>query len=257
MANKRKDKYKKLEDFLKAGKWKEADLETGRIILELAKRKQQGWLNNDSIKNVPCWELQTIDQLWVKHSNGSFGFSIQKKIFEDLREKFLDNPEEQGRGLTSRTNLTLSQIFSLQHDFWLKVGWYALGSTSGREREDIWRLASRFKPNESPKPKGLLPSYGLLPGDISWYIIASLDKKTMPRRIVFIQVGKGGISDFVLLWQGIDVSPSKESSGNNGDENKNEIPVSPSEESSGNNGDENKNEIEQKGFLYYVDYCFM
>jgi len=29
--------------------------------------------------------LRTIDQLWVKYSNGRFGFSVQKRIYQSLR----------------------------------------------------------------------------------------------------------------------------------------------------------------------------
>ncbi|HAC63456.1 MAG TPA: hypothetical protein DCF68_07920, partial [Cyanothece sp. UBA12306] len=35
------------------------------------------------IDNFPCEDLRTIDQLWVKYSNGKFGFSVQKKIYID------------------------------------------------------------------------------------------------------------------------------------------------------------------------------
>ncbi|MEG3843004.1 GUN4 domain-containing protein, partial [Microcoleus sp. herbarium14] len=32
----------------------------------------------------PCEDLRTIDQLWVKYSNGRFGFSVQKRIYHSL-----------------------------------------------------------------------------------------------------------------------------------------------------------------------------
>jgi hypothetical protein len=37
--------------------------------------------STETLKNFPCADLRTIDQLWVKFSNGRFGFSIQKKIY--------------------------------------------------------------------------------------------------------------------------------------------------------------------------------
>ncbi|WP_425335064.1 GUN4 domain-containing protein [Nostoc punctiforme] len=43
--------------------------------------------------NFPCTDLRTIDQLWVKYSNGRFGFSVQKRIWESVGkdyEKFGD-----------------------------------------------------------------------------------------------------------------------------------------------------------------------
>ena len=76
--------YGKLRDFLAAGQWKEADRETLRVMLAVAKREQQGWLDSESIENFPCEDLRTIDRLWVKHSDGRFGFSVQKTIWEGV-----------------------------------------------------------------------------------------------------------------------------------------------------------------------------
>ncbi|MFM6271628.1 MAG: GUN4 domain-containing protein, partial [Dolichospermum sp.] len=75
--------YRKLRDLLKAGKWKEADEETLRVMLAVA-REREGWLNVESIDNFPCADLRTIDQLWVKYSDGRFGFSVQKRIYQGL-----------------------------------------------------------------------------------------------------------------------------------------------------------------------------
>jgi formylglycine-generating enzyme required for sulfatase activity len=74
-------KYKKLQKLLEAGEWKEADQETARVMLQVAGREKEGWLNIDSIENFPCEDLRTIDQLWVKYSNSRFGFSVQKNIW--------------------------------------------------------------------------------------------------------------------------------------------------------------------------------
>ncbi|MFM6453720.1 MAG: GUN4 domain-containing protein [Planktothrix sp.] len=79
--------YNQLEQFLKAGKWKEADKETANKMLEVAGRTKKGWLDKPSIDNFPCEDLRTIDQLWVKYSNGRFGFSIQKKIWQEVGGK--------------------------------------------------------------------------------------------------------------------------------------------------------------------------
>ncbi|OYD94700.1 hypothetical protein CDG76_15000 [Nostoc sp. 'Peltigera membranacea cyanobiont' 210A] len=73
--------YQNLENLLKAGQWKAADQETTKVMLKVAKREQQGWLNYESIENFPCTDLRTIDQLWVKYSKGHFGFSVQKRIW--------------------------------------------------------------------------------------------------------------------------------------------------------------------------------
>ncbi|MFM6613002.1 MAG: GUN4 domain-containing protein [Microcystis panniformis] len=76
--------YSKLRDLLKAGEWKEADEETRRVMLAVAKRENEGSLDVESIDNFPCADLRTIDQLWVKYSDGKFGFSVQKRIYQGL-----------------------------------------------------------------------------------------------------------------------------------------------------------------------------
>ncbi|MBD1938589.1 GUN4 domain-containing protein [Microcoleus sp. FACHB-68] len=73
--------YRQLRDYLKAGSWKEADKETRQVMLKAANRDEEGWLDRESIDNFPCTDLRTIDQLWVKYSNGRFGFSVQKRFW--------------------------------------------------------------------------------------------------------------------------------------------------------------------------------
>ncbi|MFB2922542.1 protein kinase domain-containing protein [Aerosakkonema funiforme] len=79
--------YRKLRDLLKAGNWKEADEETGRVMLKAAGREKEGWLDDESINKFPCTDLRTIDRLWVKYSKGRFGFSVQKRIWESVGGK--------------------------------------------------------------------------------------------------------------------------------------------------------------------------
>ncbi|TAF07304.1 MAG: serine/threonine kinase [Nostocales cyanobacterium] len=78
--------YQKLDQLLAAGNWKEADYETARIILKIAAREKEGVLGLEDIQNFPIEELLIIDQMWVKYSNGHFGFSIQKQIYQSLVE---------------------------------------------------------------------------------------------------------------------------------------------------------------------------
>ncbi|NES04601.1 MAG: protein kinase [Okeania sp. SIO2F4] len=76
--------YENLRDLLAAGKWKEADMETGNCMFKLAGLEELGYLSEEDINNFPCEDLRTIDQLWVKYSNGKFGFSVQKQIYQSL-----------------------------------------------------------------------------------------------------------------------------------------------------------------------------
>ena len=85
--------YTRLRDLLATGKWKLAEEETLKVMLKATGREKEGWLSLESIDNFPCKDLLTIDQLWVKYSNGRFGFSVQKRIWESVGkdyEKFGD-----------------------------------------------------------------------------------------------------------------------------------------------------------------------
>ncbi|MBC1197745.1 GUN4 domain-containing protein [Microcystis aeruginosa BLCCF158] len=124
--------YSKLRDLLKAEKWKEADEETLRVMLAVAKREKEGWLRVEDIDNFPCADLRTIDQLWVKYSNGRFGFSVQKRIY-------------QGLGGTREYNREIWEKFGD------KVGWRKGGS---------WTIGNKditFDKSAPETPEGHLP----------------------------------------------------------------------------------------------------
>lgn len=42
-------------------------------------------MNSKNITHFRCEVLHTIGRLWVEHSNGRFGFSVQKRIYKDLQ----------------------------------------------------------------------------------------------------------------------------------------------------------------------------
>jgi serine/threonine protein kinase len=109
--------YSNLRNSLAAGNWEEADAETVNVMLRAAGREIEGWIDLNSIKNFPCPDLLTINSLWVKYSNGHFGFSVQKSIWESLGgkpdaerktyQKFCDRIGWHGKGdLLYYSNLT-------------------------------------------------------------------------------------------------------------------------------------------------------
>lgn len=79
--------YTQLKDLLAAGKWQEADQETKELMLKAVEQEDSGWIDKKIMKNFPCEDLKTIDQLWVKYSKGRFGFSVQKRIYKSLGGK--------------------------------------------------------------------------------------------------------------------------------------------------------------------------
>lgn len=83
-SNNRSLFYEDLEYHLKNGRWQEADGETYRLMTQVMGKDENEWLAPEEIKNFPCDDLRTINQLWLKYSNGKFGFSVQKEIYESL-----------------------------------------------------------------------------------------------------------------------------------------------------------------------------
>ncbi|NMF64407.1 transcriptional regulator [Brasilonema octagenarum UFV-E1] len=73
--------YTKLRDLLAARKWEEADYETYLVMLQAVDSQKNDYIREEELLNFPCTDLRTIDQLWVKYSNGHFGFSVQKEIY--------------------------------------------------------------------------------------------------------------------------------------------------------------------------------
>jgi hypothetical protein len=84
-----KANYIKLEQLLAARKWKEADEETYNKMLEVGGKLQETRIRGEligikDIRNFPCPDWRAMDRLWVKYSNGRFGFSVQKRIYQNL-----------------------------------------------------------------------------------------------------------------------------------------------------------------------------
>lgn len=98
--------YTRLHKFLVEGRWKEADEETSKIMLKIAGKEEKGWLDTKDIDRFPRTDLRTIDCLWIYHSDGHFGFSVQSEIYR------------RHGGTRERSN---SEIW---HKFSQEVGWY-------------------------------------------------------------------------------------------------------------------------------------
>ncbi|WP_235678428.1 GUN4 domain-containing protein [Cylindrospermopsis curvispora] len=77
-------KYTKLETLLQSQNFREADIETDRVMLAVANRQSEGWFRIEDAENFPCQELRTIDNLWLKYSQGKFGISVQQEIYKNL-----------------------------------------------------------------------------------------------------------------------------------------------------------------------------
>ena len=119
--------YTRLRDLLKAGKWKDADYETYLRMLEAVGREEGNYIRPKELLNFPCADLKTIDRLWFKHSNGKFGFSVQKEIYVDCGGKLNgEYPSDK-----------------IWEEFCDRVGWKAKGSYISYSQVTFSTLAQR------------------------------------------------------------------------------------------------------------------
>lgn len=73
--------YSRLQSLLAGRKWQEANQETWNVMCQALGKNKGSYLSPQDITQLSCEDLQTIDRLWQEHSQGRFGFSIQKQIY--------------------------------------------------------------------------------------------------------------------------------------------------------------------------------
>ncbi|WP_202224980.1 GUN4 domain-containing protein [Okeania sp. KiyG1] len=79
--------YIYLNNLLASGRWRQANEITRKIVLKAANGEKEGYLTDKQIQNFPCQVLEIIDRLWVNYSDGHFGFSVQKRIFNECQKE--------------------------------------------------------------------------------------------------------------------------------------------------------------------------
>ena len=145
--------YRSLQYILASQKLKKADEKTRKLVLQAANRSNH-WLRNEDIQSLGCEDLFIIDRLWTIYSQGRFGFSVQKRIWESLGAKKWDR----GRG----------------EEFSDSVGWHKQQTETDNyyDRDHLYTIKRRKDiPCDLNAPEGNLPSICELGGGelLSWY----------------------------------------------------------------------------------------
>lgn len=130
-------RYETLEALMIAGDWAGADNETYRLMITTVGKEEGQWFTSEELLNFPCEELLAIDRLWVKHSQGQFGFSVQKEIYVAC-------------GATLDGEFPGDKIWD---DFGTRVGWL---------ENDDWKSRSELKMNPYFSFKGEFPRIGVV-----------------------------------------------------------------------------------------------
>lgn len=123
--------YQPLQKLLAQQDFQAADVVTLQKLCELAGEAaiQRKWLYFTEVDSFPNTDLQTLDRLWLLHSEGKFGFSVQRQIW-----------------------LSLGRDFG---QLWYKIGWKTKNNWTRYPQEFTWNLTA---------PQGHLPLSNQLRG---------------------------------------------------------------------------------------------
>ena len=123
--------YRSLQELLAKQDFQAADKLTLQKLCELAGAATvlRNWVYFTEVASFPVTDLQTLDALWLAHSEGKFGFSVQREIW-----------------LSSGKNWD---------KLWPKIGWKSGNNWTRYPHEFTWSLAA---------PRGHLPLSNQLRG---------------------------------------------------------------------------------------------
>ena len=152
-----KTSWKQLETYLRNGQWYEADQETYSIMIQIVE-KENKLFDIEDLEDFPCEDLHILDQLWVKYSNGKFGFSVQKRIWLECGSPTIYNDDWQQ--FKDRVGWLVNQklILYCQLTFDTSApeghlpcwgGWNILGDTVGRFVGNVGRFSLIFALSET------------------------------------------------------------------------------------------------------------
>ena len=123
--------YTSLQKLLAQQNFQEADQLTLQKLCELAGATaiQRKWVYFSEVDRFPITDLQTLDKLWLIHSEGKFGYSVQRELWLGVNKNW--------------------------DKLWPKIGWKSGRNWTRYPQEFTWDLTA---------PKGHLPLSNQLRG---------------------------------------------------------------------------------------------
>jgi uncharacterized caspase-like protein len=153
--------YTLLRDLLEAQDWRRAEQETYKVMLEAVGKRDSVMnmrlyrLTSEELLNFPCTDLKTIDRLWLKYSNGHFGFSIQQEIYTECGAKL--NGKYAGDKI-----------------------WQRFGDRIGWRKDSKWLPYAELNPSLS-SPRAMFPLAIFITFYGPWFVRDSLDGRNVLR----------------------------------------------------------------------------
>ncbi len=160
-----------LEDYLRQGDWRKADEETAWLFyLVMVRQGYQNW--SELCQEFPSETLNEIDQLWVNYSQGHFGFSIQKHIWESV--------EGMGSGQKIEV-ISLRKSVETDYEFGKQVESIDRGER-GKDYKEV--------PFPTESPDGNLPAWVACREVEGWRVLWNMDPKDLDRHWKGILIGR-------------------------------------------------------------------
>ena len=110
--------YQPVQQLLAQQDFQGADVVTLQKLCELAGTSavERKWVYFTEVESFPIKDLHTLDKLWLMHSEGKFGFSVQRKIW-----------------------LSVGKDFS---KLWAKINWKSGNTWTRYPQEFVWDLTA-------------------------------------------------------------------------------------------------------------------
>ncbi len=143
--------YAELDNLLKDKKWEDADGKTYQIMLFIADREKQEYLDVEDIQQFSCPDLKQIDEYWAKNSNGRFGFKKQKEIWTKT-----------GGRLGIKLEDWTQEDDARYLEFASQVGWYDKNAKDFLTYSQVIDAVNKADPTQTD-PKTIYRYTGILP----------------------------------------------------------------------------------------------
>ncbi|MEL6351566.1 MAG: GUN4 domain-containing protein [Cyanobacteria bacterium J06627_28] len=158
----KKEDLEHLEHLLSEKQWAAADRETSKIIARTTRFSYCPVITIFFMLVFPHHLLLAIDQLWTHYSQGRFGFSAQREVYETVVGSNIYWNQSQQRRRRPYFLTTSSFINELQLEKPVKICFLDFADTVGWRINKQWYNYQNF-PMEEPMPKGYLPVGQWLP----------------------------------------------------------------------------------------------
>ncbi len=107
-------RFRPLEQALLAGRWREADQETLALLCRATGVAVGSPIRVERLDDIPCIDLRLIDRLWVKASQGRFGFSVQRSIWQ-WYTRLLAQKNDVWSAFSDRVGWRVNNLFVQNH----------------------------------------------------------------------------------------------------------------------------------------------